>query len=524
VTVDEKKTQLGMPNAAGPGASGDASSGRAAATAAAQAAVHSYLPGVAVEDPLLGQTLVGKYYVEKKLGEGGMGAVYLCQHVLLEKAVALKVLHGEFARKPELVQRFMQEARAASKIRHENVIDISDFGATSDGIVFFVMELLAGHDLHHEVGRAKVDGTYLPWERSLSIFLQVCSALAAAHKQGIVHRDLKPENIYVVERNGRGDWVKLLDFGIAKLTELGEGEKKLTRTGMLFGTPEYMAPEQARGEQIDHRVDVYAMGCILHQLVTSRVPFESDNYMGVLTQHLTSPPPPIAPAALAGSGAPPAIAAVIAKALEKDRDQRYGSITELAQAVRAAAGLPPEEERGNMFHSSTGLTGVAGGAASGAHRGARPVTAAEPRIMAGPAGRTSKLPLMVAVAVALIAAAAIAFMALSPDAPQAAAVEPALPPAPAAAAADHVAPVVTQPPAQVITAPVVAPDAALAPSADAAPSTAPDAAPAPAAVPTSTPKKPPGKPNKPKPTPASDDGLIELKQAPLTDSPPASAP
>ncbi|MBK9070537.1 MAG: serine/threonine protein kinase [Myxococcales bacterium] len=517
MTVDEKKTQLGMPNAAGPGASGDASSGRAAAAAAAQAAVHSYLPGVAVDDPLLGQTLVGKYYVEKKLGEGGMGAVYLCQHVLLEKAVALKVLHGEFARKPELVQRFMQEARAASKIRHENVIDISDFGATSDGIVFFAMELLSGHDLHHEVGRAKVDGTYLPWDRSLSIFLQVCSALAAAHKQGIVHRDLKPENIYVVERNGRNDWVKLLDFGIAKLTELGEGEKKLTRTGMLFGTPEYMAPEQARGEQIDHRVDVYAMGCILHQLVTSRVPFESDNYMGVLTQHLTSPPPPVSPAALAGSGAPPAIAGVIAKALAKDRDQRYSTIVELAQAVRAAAGLAPEDEHGTMFHSSTGMTGVGGGPSGGYH-GARPATAVEPRGGEGRVGQKSKLPLVVAVAVALIAVAAIAFMALSPEAPQDAAVGPALPPTPAAAA--DVAPVATQPPP--VVAPSVAPDAALAPISDAAPSTVPDATPV--AVPPSTPKKPPGKPNKPKPTPASDDGLIELKQAPLTDSPPASAP
>jgi hypothetical protein len=296
---------------------------------------------IAPADPLLGQTLAGRYLIHKKLGEGGMGAVYYAQHTVLEKAVALKVLHGEFARKGDLVQRFMQEAKAASRIRHENVIDISDFGSTPEGLVFFAMELLQGHDLHEDIARHRLGGVRMPWQRSRGIFLQICSALAAAHGQGVVHRDLKPENIYLVEWLGHRDFVKLLDFGIAKLTEVADGDRKLTRTGMLFGTPEYMSPEQARGDNVDHRVDIYAMGCILYQLVSGRVPFEAENFMGILSMHLTEEPPPIPPAVFAEIGAPPALADVIGKALAKDRNQRYQTVDDLANAVRALDGEAP---------------------------------------------------------------------------------------------------------------------------------------------------------------------------------------
>jgi serine/threonine-protein kinase len=255
--------------------------------------------------------------------------------------VALKVLHGEFARKADLVERFMQEAKAASRIRHENVIDISDFGKTPEGLVFFAMELLRGHDLHEEIARARLAGQLLPWARSKKMFLQICSALSAAHAQGIIHRDLKPENVYLIEVLGEPDFVKLLDFGIAKVTELSEGERKLTRTGMLFGTPEYMSPEQARGENVDSRVDVYAMGCILFQLVTGRVPFEADNFMGVLSMHLTEQPPLVPYEVLDLIGAPRELAAIIDKALAKDRDQRWLTIDDLANAIRVACGDEP---------------------------------------------------------------------------------------------------------------------------------------------------------------------------------------
>ncbi len=299
----------------------------------------SYLPPSV--DPLLGQTLAGRYVISKKLGEGGMGAVYLATHNLLDKQVALKILHNEFARKPDLVERFMQEAKSASRIRHENVIDISDFGMTNDGLVFFAMELLKGHDLHEEIARARLAGQLLPWARSKRIFLQICAALIAAHGHGIVHRDLKPENIYLIDFLGEGDFVKLLDFGIAKLTEVTDDGRKLTRTGMLFGTPEYMSPEQARGEPVDHRVDVYAMGCILFQLITGRVPFEADNFMGVLSLHLTEPPPSIPVDVFDRIGAPRELAGVIDKALAKDRDQRWQTIAELANAVRMVSGDAP---------------------------------------------------------------------------------------------------------------------------------------------------------------------------------------
>jgi serine/threonine protein kinase/pimeloyl-ACP methyl ester carboxylesterase len=352
VSDSDKKTRLGTPAPSGaaaaastpsltPAPSWSDSTQAGEVKPLTQSAAPVY---VAPVDPLLGQILAGRYQIQRKLGEGGMGAVYLAQHTVLEKAVALKVLHGEFARKPDLVERFMQEARAASRIRHENVIDISDFGSTGDGLVFFAMELLNGHDLHEEIARARLAKTRLPWERSRKIFLQICSALAAAHSHGIVHRDLKPENIYLVEWLGHKDFVKLLDFGIAKLTEVSEGDRKLTRTGMLFGTPEYMSPEQARGENVDHRVDIYAMGCILYQLITGKVPFEAENFMGILSLHLTEPAPPIGPAALAEIGAPPELEAIIDKALAKSRADRWETIDAMANAIRALHGEDAQPE------------------------------------------------------------------------------------------------------------------------------------------------------------------------------------
>jgi serine/threonine-protein kinase len=356
VPGDDKKTQLGTAPGRTVRPTGSQTPVAASGTpvpagAATQAKIDaakaktSYL--AETPDPLLGATVAGRYQVIRKLGEGGMGSVYLAMHTILEKQVALKVLHGEFARKPDLVDRFMQEAKAASRIRHENVIDISDFGVTPEGHVFFAMELLQGHDLHDAIARAKLSGQLLPWSRTKKIFLQICGALSAAHSRGIVHRDLKPENVYLIDFLGDPDFVKLLDFGIAKLTDVSseEGGRKLTKTGMLFGTPEYMSPEQARGENVDHRVDIYAMGCILFQLVTNRVPFEADNFMGVLSQHLTEQPPQIPPQVFDQIGAPRALAEVIDRALEKDRDVRWQTIEEFANAVRQVSGDPPRSEK-----------------------------------------------------------------------------------------------------------------------------------------------------------------------------------
>ena len=406
-------------------------------------------PSTGSADPMVGKTLDGRYQIQKKLGEGGMAAVYLATHHTLGKQVALKVLHGELARKPDLVERFIQEARSASRIRHENVIDISDFGHTAEGLVFFAMELLTGHDLHEEIARARLASQLLPWERSKRIFLQICAALTAAHALGIVHRDLKPENIYLVEFLGEPDFVKLLDFGIAKLLDVHEGDRKLTRTGMLFGTPEYMSPEQARGDSVDARVDVYAMGCILFQLVTGRVPFEHDNFMGVLSMHLTEPPPVVPADVLASIGAPRELADVIAQALRKDRNQRFASIDELARAVRRVSGDQP---------TGAGTAPPGAPAPPGAATLGRAQTAwtGTPSIPASndPRPRPSRLPVILgAVVVAAGIAAATGYVA-SRDA------APARGGAPAPPLAAPVAPVAAAPPPPVAAA---APPAAVPP-------------------------------------------------------------
>jgi serine/threonine protein kinase len=436
--AEDKKTQLGPPGRTHRPTGGQQPAAAATGTPAPVAPSATPAPGHSTSylpeqpDPLLGKTVADRYLIAKKLGEGGMGAVYLATHTILEKQVALKVLHGEFARKPDLVERFIQEAKAASRIRHENVIDISDFGSTPDGLVFFAMELLQGHDLHDEVTRARMSGHLLPWSRSKKIFLQICAALSAAHAKGIVHRDLKPENVYLVDFLGDPDFVKLLDFGIAKLAEAdGEGGRKLTKTGMLFGTPEYMSPEQARGESVDHRVDVYAMGCILFQLVTGRVPFEADNFMGVLSMHLTEQPPTVASETLDSIGAPRALADVIDRALEKDRNARWQTIDELANAVREVSGDPPPADRSQPMRAASvpaPATTTRAKPPTAAHEPVRkrPATVdqssriktqwtgnlkipEEAVTPAGPAQSRSKLPLIIGAAVVVIGGGIAAF-------------------------------------------------------------------------------------------------------------------
>ncbi len=280
---------------------------------------------------LSGQTLAGRYKIIKRLGEGGMGTVYLCEHATIGKKFALKVLSHEFAHKDDLRERFLQEARAASMISQENVVEISDFGDTPDGSVFFVMEFLRGEDLSDTVkglGR-------LPWPRVKPIMLQICRALGAAHGAGIIHRDMKPENCYRIARGKNEDFIKVLDFGIAKVTSDEEGEGKgLTRTGMIFGTPEYMSPEQAQGAKPDHRVDIYAVGVIMYELLTGRVPFTADTFMGILTKHMFEVPE--APSAIVPDAEIPAeVEAIILKAMQKDRELRFASMAEMAEAIEA---------------------------------------------------------------------------------------------------------------------------------------------------------------------------------------------
>jgi len=286
-----------------------------------------------ISDPLIAQLVADRYRVVRKLGEGGMGSVYLAEHVVIEKKFALKVLAPELSRRSDLVARFLQEARSASRIGHENVIDIMDFGQSPDGLVYIAMEFLDGKDLG-EIVRGK--GAML-WSEARDIVLQICRALRAAHDKGIVHRDMKPENIFLIQREGQPHFVKILDFGIAKVMGLDPNGPRLTRTGMIFGTPEYMAPEQAEGKDTDHRADIYAVGCIMYHLITGQTPFVAESFMTMLTKHLMEEPVPPS-ARRPDLVITPEMDALVLKALEKDRDKRWQSMAELLEAVGVCPG------------------------------------------------------------------------------------------------------------------------------------------------------------------------------------------
>jgi len=289
-----------------------------------------------------GTILADRYRIDALIGEGGMGDVYRAQHLTIDKPVAIKVLAPEQIRRSRIVSRFLQEARAASRIRHDNVVDITDFG-DSDGLVFFVMEFLDGEDLSRLLKR---EGR-LPWSRARGIILQILDGLGAAHRAGIVHRDIKPHNCVMTQREGRVDFVKIIDFGIAKLRDNGGSGEQLTRTGAIVGTAEYMSPEQGSGAEIDGRSDLYSVGVILYRMLTGQVPFAGSNAMAVLYQHIhgTLRPPSTA---CPDAGIGPELDALTMRALAKNRDQRFADAEEFAAAVRRVS------EDGGLSRRSSG--------------------------------------------------------------------------------------------------------------------------------------------------------------------------
>jgi serine/threonine protein kinase len=279
---------------------------------------------------LVGEVLDGRYRITRKIGEGGMGEVWAADHVHIEKKFAIKLLKQEIVSNAEAVTRFRQEARSASSIGHRNIIAIEDFGQLPDGRIYMCMELLNGTPLNDLLK------TPLTADRLLNIMIQTGHGLAAAHSKGIIHRDMKPENVFVTVGPNGEDVPKLLDFGIAKVAG-GEGQNHLTRTGTIFGTPFYMAPEQALGNPVDGRTDVYAMGVILYEIFSGSVPFGGESFMGILTQHITTEPEPIAQrAAKAGRHLPPGIAEIVGYAMQKDPAHRYQSMDDFVNALVAA--------------------------------------------------------------------------------------------------------------------------------------------------------------------------------------------
>ncbi|MCC6746222.1 MAG: protein kinase [Deltaproteobacteria bacterium] len=284
-------------------------------------------PGRLTTDNLSGQILDGRYRTMRLIGEGGMGAVYEAQHTEIGRRVAIKVLHALYSRDEEAVRRFRDEARAATRIGHPNIVDVTDSGTTADGRVYFVMELLTGVDLATVLAQQRTLAT----DRALRIAHQMCRALHAAHDAGIVHRDLKPENVFLTERDGETDFVKILDFGIAKNLDLAErGDARLTTPGIAMGTPEYMAPEQAAGEEIDRRIDVYATGAMLFEMLTGHLPHEGKNLMQLLSRKALEPPTPLRHYR---PDLPEALDALLSHALATERSHRLPSMEDLRKAL-----------------------------------------------------------------------------------------------------------------------------------------------------------------------------------------------
>jgi serine/threonine protein kinase len=273
---------------------------------------------------LLGRTIDRRYRVESLLGEGGMGLVYRVTHTHLNKPLAIKVLRRENTRDPEVLARFRREAESASAIGNEHIVDISDFGVLDDGSTFFVMECLDGIDLIDAIDVAQ----RMPEERAIRIAIQVCRALGAAHNAGIVHRDLKPENVFLTRRKETEDFVKILDFGIAKVAN---GPKRLTRAGEVLGTPHYMSPEQCEGDNVDHRTDIYALGVLMYEMVTGHVPHDADTMMGILTKQMYEDPipPKVRVPQLSEQ-----LEQLIMRCLEKKPDQRYQTMHEIEEDLR----------------------------------------------------------------------------------------------------------------------------------------------------------------------------------------------
>ncbi len=302
----------------------------------------------------IGHALSGRYRIESLLGQGGMSAVYKGTDPNLRRTVAIKLIHSHLSEDPQFVSRFEEEAAAVAQLKHPNIIQVYDFDNDGD-TYYMVLEFVPGETLQAHLRKLNQEHKHMPPEDVRRIVAGVCDALEYAHKRGMIHRDVKPANVMITPE---GQPV-LMDFGIAKIV----GGKQHTATGNVIGTASYISPEQVRGETLDARVDIYALGVMLFEMLSGRPPFEGDSAMTVMLKHVNEPVPDLIQL---NPDAPPALVAVTMKALEKDRDRRYGSTAEMAAALRSA----------DLTADSTGLgTGSPAGAGTSPPRTMRPVPA-----------------------------------------------------------------------------------------------------------------------------------------------------
>ncbi|MEZ4406208.1 MAG: serine/threonine-protein kinase [Polyangiales bacterium] len=290
------------------------------------------------QDQYAGKELLGgQFRVIERIGSGGMGAVYKAHQPSMDRYVAVKILHAKFTNRKDLVSRFRREARAMSHLTHPHIAKVFLYDQLEDGACFIVMEYLEGRNLGQIV---RHEGPMEP-SRAIRVLIHACGALEEAHQKGIVHRDLKPENIFLCKQGGIEDYVKVLDFGLAKVTEreMQPGSLILTQEGMVFGTPEFMSPEQAQGKTLDPRSDVYSLAVILYELVTGKLPFDARSPMEYITLHVQAKPIPLAQRA-PDKVFPQGFQEVLDRAMAKDPDERFQSAAEFAAALSA---LVPEE-------------------------------------------------------------------------------------------------------------------------------------------------------------------------------------
>jgi eukaryotic-like serine/threonine-protein kinase len=360
------------------------------------------VPTMRVSDLHAG-TLIGEYRIEGKLGEGGMGSVYAATHPLIGKKAAIKIISQQLCSNAAAVERFIQEARAVNQIGHPNIVDVFSFGELVDGRSYFVMEWLQGETLADRMTRGRV-----PLAEAVEVLDQVCDALEAAHEKQIVHRDLKPANVVLVNIRGNRQLVKLLDFGLAKLAEHEDNRLQKTRTGVMMGTPEYVSPEQARGKNVDHRTDIYALGVISYELLLGRLPFEADNAADIITKHLREAPP--RPSSI-WPEIPEPLESSILGMLEKDPARRptllevRRVIAELRSAVGADSSLGSLRPR--LVTPASGYGAAL--PANDSSAGAGPTLLADPHSLPGAAPSSRRWLYVAATIAGLAAAGMVAF-------------------------------------------------------------------------------------------------------------------